>query len=679
MRLIYPTTVPQYIGNFEELEKAATGLRGDADGIRMHGLAVHGRFQLLDGHYQAPEIGQLLATTRPVADKAGAFADHLETVADALDVFVQVARPLAKRLEQLRDEAAAFLTTVEGDDEWTFDSKKVDRHEKLRTDINATVSAFQDAERNAADRITAIVGGTRFVKDDGSHQVDLTTAMYGYDAETMNQAEMPWGSPVEQSHHAWDLGYQIKSFAWEGFAKDGFWEGLKGLGSLVTFDGDAWGQLGDTVAGIGHYSVSPFTSLLDLAFGEDEPDPDVERQKKAARDFGKSFVAWDMWEKNPGQAAGTVVFNVLTLGIGAAAAGKLGEAGKAGTAAKVGATALRAGEYLDPLSASLKLGGKALGSLPKISDVTAAIQQRVGAALGADRVHSVLELADGSKLRLEDGKFIPVDADGKVVKDAAHHEPRADQRAVSGDMPAERELARAKTGAHTHESTARGGSGPVGDHSGGGSSSGAPNHGGRQPDTSAPSAGGHSGHSGEHHASTSNGAEAERANEPVPELTPEERAAHRSHLEEVEGRHPEDFDHLQRDPDDNWGIKPKTQEEARVGLDLRDQGRLPADIRRPPQRDSGEFYSASTGRYYDIKGVHSDWPPFNNVRDKSQPFKGAYNPANNGRWVNKLKEQIVGHKRIVILDIRNANQAAIDDVRSIVERNGWEDNVIWYP
>ncbi|MFH8223862.1 hypothetical protein ACH4C2_31875, partial [Streptomyces sp. NPDC018057] len=170
-----------------------------------------------------------------------------------------------------------------------------------------------------------------------------------------------------------------------------------------------------------------------------------------------------------------------------------------------------------------------------------------------------------------------------------------------------------------------------------------------------------------------------RENQPLPELTPEEKAAHWGHLDEVEQRNPEDFDQLQRDPDKNGGISEPSKDEARVGLDLRDQGRLPGDIQRPPVRDSGEFYSPSTGRYYDIKGVHSDWPPFNNVRDKSQPFRGGYDPANNQRWVNKLSEQIIDHGRTVILDVRNANQVAIDDIRSIVEKNGWEDDVIWYP
>ncbi|WP_432141882.1 hypothetical protein [Streptomyces sp. bgisy084] len=172
----------------------------------------------------------------------------------------------------------------------------------------------------------------------------------------------------------------------------------------------------------------------------------------------------------------------------------------------------------------------------------------------------------------------------------------------------------------------------------------------------------------------------ERANEPIPALTAEERAAHWGHLDEVENRAPEEFDHLKHDPDHKNQIDDKSMDEARVGLDLRESGRLPADIRRPELADKGEFYSESTGEYYDIKGVHSDYPPFNNVRDKSQPFKGAYDPANNEAWVNKqLAKQIEKRGRIVIIDVRNANQAAIDSIKDVIESRGWGDRVIWYP
>ncbi|MFD8410914.1 hypothetical protein ACFV2Q_03955 [Streptomyces sp. NPDC059650] len=171
----------------------------------------------------------------------------------------------------------------------------------------------------------------------------------------------------------------------------------------------------------------------------------------------------------------------------------------------------------------------------------------------------------------------------------------------------------------------------------------------------------------------------ESPNGPTPALTPEEQAAHARHLEDIEQRHTDDFDELKQDPDHKGKVKPSEMDEARLALDMREQGKLPADIQRPPGANQGDLYSPGSGEFYDIKGVHSDWPPLNNVRDKSMPFKGAYNPADNQGWVRKLKDQIEVRRRIVILDMRNANQAAIDDLEAIVKQNGWSDRIVWYP
>ncbi|WEV26367.1 hypothetical protein OYE22_15055 [Streptomyces sp. 71268] len=168
------------------------------------------------------------------------------------------------------------------------------------------------------------------------------------------------------------------------------------------------------------------------------------------------------------------------------------------------------------------------------------------------------------------------------------------------------------------------------------------------------------------------------ANNPPPEMTPAERAEHDAKLQELERRNTADFDQFKLDPDNKGRVKDSAMDEARVALDLRERGVLPADIRRPSEADKGDFYSPSQDQYYDLKGVHSDWPPFNNQRDKSLPFRGAYNPANNQRWADKIQDQL-NLGRIVVLDVRNANQAAINDIKSLVERHGWSDRIVWYP
>ncbi|WNF01764.1 hypothetical protein PS467_32490 [Streptomyces luomodiensis] len=710
--MIDPASIPEFTGDLEQLDKDISGLRGDAITIRDGGMHAHSRFQMLEAFYTAPEADQLFASTWPAAVKADAFAGDLETVADALDTFAYEIRPLVKRLKQLKADAFAFVDSVEGDDDWTEDEGKVDRHQQLWDGVNAAVAAFQEAERKASTTISGLVGGPKFVADDGSHTHNRKQVMYGYDLDSLEQAkELPWGSPVSQTYDALDFGHHFKSFVWDGLIVDNIWGGLKGLKTLTGLDGGdaagkAWGHLGDVVGGVGQYTIKPYDAFMDWAFGEDQDSPEETRQKQAAKDFGKSLVAWDMWSENPARASATVVFNALTLGTVPAARAIKG--GKAGAAAQ---GAAKIGEYLDPLSAAFKVGGKAASSLPKLSELTATIHA-LDNAPGTHRLHSQIELSDGSKVRIEDGAFIRLDADGNPVHDTPRQEPRADQRASQHEAaPAQREPA--AVGGHSraesmHSGSASGeGAGPASDkapdrkhHDSPNSStsrdvphsSGHTETGDSRPGSGGSASGGHDSDLMPDHSSEggdtaktppegdpSGASSTERVNDPPPEMTAAQRAAHWTHLEEVEKRSTGDFDHLQRDPDKNGGISEPSKDEARVGLDLREQGRLPDDIRRPVEADRGEFYSPSTGKYYDIKGVHSDWPPFNNVRDKSQSFRGAYNPANNGKWVKKLSEQIVEKRRTVIIDVRNANQAAIDDVKSIVQRNGWEDHVIWYP
>ena len=440
--MIEPASIPEFTGDLKQLDKDVSGLRGDAITIRDGGMDVYSRFQMLEGFYKAPEADQLLSSTWPVATKADAFASDLESVADALDTLASEIRPLVKRLVRLKADAFTFVASVEGDDDWTEDEDKVDRHQQLWDDVNAAVAAFQEAERKASTTISGLVGGPKFVADDGSHTQNRKKMMYGYDLDALDQAkELPWGSPVSQTYDALDFGHHFKSFAWDGIVVDNIWGGLKGLKTLTGFDGGdnaskAWSHLGDIAGGIGQYSMKPYDMLMDWTIGEDKESPEEVRQKQAAKDFGKSLVAWDMWDENPARASGTVVFNALTLGAAPAASGIKG--GKIGAAAQ---GAAKIGEYLDPLSAAFKVGGKATSSLPKLSELTANIRA-LDNAPDAHRLHSQIELSDGSRVRIEDGAFIRVDADGNPIHDTPHQEPRAEQQTSQHEgAPAQRELA----------------------------------------------------------------------------------------------------------------------------------------------------------------------------------------------------------------------------------------------
>ncbi|MEU4083008.1 hypothetical protein [Streptomyces aureus] len=465
--MIEPSAIPQFTGDFDQLDKDTSGLRSDAIGIRGGGMDVHSRFQMLEAFYTAPEADDLFATTRPVMDGADAFATQLETVADALDTYSVEARPIAEKLALLKTDAFAFVESVEGDDDWTYDGDKIHRHQELMDGVAAAESAFREAERRAAGKISALVGGPAFVVDDGHHTVDKKTVMYGYDLDVLKHAEKtPWGTPETESHHAWEVGYWAKSFVWDGLVIDNVWGGIKGLGTLVGWNGsdaagDAWGHLGDVVSGIGQYTVTPYDALMDWAFGPDKESATEVRQKKAAMDFAKSMVAWDMWSENPARAAATVVFNGLTLGAGPLAVASKG--GEAGAVARSASVAAKVGEYIDPVSVGLKATGKAVGSLPKLSDLTAGIRSGIGASADSQRIHSVIELGDGSKVVIEDGRFIAVDRHGDIVGEAPRREASADARSTPRDTPApQREPATVGASSHSPGTTTHVGNGPGG-------------------------------------------------------------------------------------------------------------------------------------------------------------------------------------------------------------------------
>ncbi|ULR56369.1 hypothetical protein [Streptomyces deccanensis] len=748
---VIPEEVPEFTGNLEQLDLGIAGVRSAGTSLKDSGSAIHTRFGGLSAYYKAPEAEALFATTAPVAAKGDEFATELETVASALDTYAAAVGPLKQKFDQLRRDAIAFRAKIEGDDEWRADGDLVEENNNRRSDINAAYAAFQAAERDCYNKIVALVGGEALVVNDGSNKEN----MYGYRGEDLNNAGgLPWGDPVEESN-PW---YYIHEHAWDftvGFVVDGVWGTIKGLGTLVGFNGwdaagQAWVGLGKLATGIVITAVPVVGAAYWLA-PDDKLPSWLRDSRTAVVETGKALIAYDEWGKNPSRAAGAVTFNVLTTIFTGGAGGAVSGAGKAGAIAKAISFAGKAGKIVDPMTYLTKgVGATAV----KISDVMASLRgitdgTHIRLGEGTYQIADVPNIADdlpagltpensvrmetpkGEVVYLDTKTLVMHNADGTVREslDGIRHEGTAAERGAEVRTP-EQELvgAGAKvgdggTGAVGRVGDDLGGTGRVGDnglpsavhetpggtggsHGGdgrtgttgttggghaetpggdhGGTSSGGGHGGTPGGGPTEPPAGGRGGTPGDDGTGTphepSEGTTApERANEPAPELTPQQKADHWNHLDEVESRSPEEFDQLQRDPDKNGGISEPSKDEARVGLDLSEQGRLPDDIQRPTEADRGEFYSPSTGRYYDIKGVHSDWPPFNNVRDKSQPFKGAYDPAKNERWVKKLAEQIVEKQRVVILDMRNANQAAIDDIKSIVEKNGWEDDVIWYP
>ncbi|MBP2056777.1 hypothetical protein J2Z21_009796 [Streptomyces griseochromogenes] len=990
-KLIDPSGIPHFIGDLATLDTDVMLLTADAGQFRASGSDVHTEFQGLSAFYKAPEAEQLFATTLPVKQKSDAFADDLEKVASALSEYSTEVQPLVKKLDALKADATAFVNSVAGDDHWRKDQDKVDHNNDLWHDVNHTVTAFQDAERAAYNKIMALIGGTRLTADDGSHGEN----MYGFRADDLDHAkETPWGAPAEREYEGWAwLAHQGKQ-VWDGVWHDGVIGTVNGLGTLFGADGghaagEAWKSLAklSTASGLTGATMGAWWLVP-----EDKLPSWLRDARTVHKEAAKGFVAYDQWKTNPARAAGAAGFNILTVvgteGAGAAVsgAGKAGAAtralsvigkvsraadpmtyvGKAGKFAfvKVGDTFtrlknLQTGAYLDlPEKYGLPESARRIpeDAIPDVDahgntvylttdghilNADGSLRQRVDAAaheLSAND-HGELDAAArddhshelvGAGARAEHGADATRPGGqepGQPGRNVGDHEASSESRSdgPSGAGSAERSGADGGTGqhgsvgarhsdgesqqsghtaagaaesssghsrdiphgtgaAHSHTSVPAGGGGddtgllvggdtrvpdgpmeprgnlvdgswegpqglrlspeenaatehfmrralatepritdaieaaaghvehgklngleyrlkgedslkrkvatalledvrlaperalanirdslrytveiPTKEYShgvqqavgelrargfenvtfkntwGGSGYKGInstwrdPSSGqvfevqfhtpesfvakmdthvlyekGRLPGISSDEFsaiqaaqndlfdkvpvprgadsisldhdlhGGISAHA--HDADLGRrGDESVHGNGPPPELTPEQRAAHDAHLNDLAQHYSDDFDQLKQDPDHKGKVKPSEMDEARVALDLREDRKVPTDIRRPPGANQGDLYSPSTGEFYDIKGVHSDWPPLNNVRDKTLPFKGAYDPANNQGWVRKLEDQIVTKGRMVILDMRNANQAAIDDVKSIVEQHGWSDRVVWYP
>jgi hypothetical protein len=366
LSVIKPDQIPQFTGNLTQLETDYADLKKDAGDVRKTGGDVHSQFQGLSAYYTAPEAEQLFATTKPVKERADDFATDLETVSGALSSYATEVRPLVDKLKQLKADATTFVASVKDDDEWEYDEDKVDEHNQLRDDITATVAAFWAAERTCHNKITALWGGTQMVAGDGSDRKD----QYGFNADDLKNAKLPWGDPVEEKHHWYEVGHWVKSFVWDGLIVDGVWGTIKGLGTLVGFGGwdamgQAWKGLAQLATGLALSSV-PGLGALFWTLPDDKLPSWIRDSRTAMKETGKALVAWDEWGKNPGRAAGAVTFNVLTTVFTGGAGGAAAGAGKAGAVAKVLSVAGKAGKVIDPMTYIAKGAG---AGLSKIGDI----------------------------------------------------------------------------------------------------------------------------------------------------------------------------------------------------------------------------------------------------------------------------------------------------------------------
>ncbi|MFI9563589.1 hypothetical protein [Streptomyces rishiriensis] len=429
--LIDPQNIPQFTGDLEQLGTDSMLLTAEALTFRQSGSDVHTRFQGLSACYSAPEADQLFATTAPVAAKADEFADDLEKVAAALSSYETEVQPLVAKLKSLKQRAETFRHDIAGDDHWREDDDNVQLNNDLVHDVTAATTAFWQAEITCHNKITALVGGTTLILEDGAQKrlVKRGTSTYGFTADLLNQSEeLPWGKTVEKERHGLDwLGHQVIDFG-KGFFVDGVWGTIRGLGTFVGFDGwdaagEAWTGLGKLATGLA-ISATPILGSVYWTMPEDKLPAYLRDSRNTVKEAGKALVAWDEWGKNPARAGGAVTFNVLTTVF----------TGGAGTAAKGGAVARTLGalgktaRLVDPMT---YLGKVAKFGTVKVADVFAGLRGVHAGAYddllsGAGRVQpdgsvlriaddvpvihdNVLQWPDGTRLNMDDGSVLRPD------------------------------------------------------------------------------------------------------------------------------------------------------------------------------------------------------------------------------------------------------------------------------
>ncbi|MFF9058384.1 hypothetical protein ACF09K_06700 [Streptomyces sp. NPDC014882] len=445
--LIDPQNIPQFTGDLEQLGTDSMLLTAEALVFRQSGSDVHTRFQGLSACYTAPEADQLFATTAPVAAKADEFADDLEKVASALSSYETEIQPLVAKLKSLKQRAETFRHQIAGDDDWREDDDNVQLNNDLVHDVNATTAAFWQAEITCHNKITALVGGSTLILEDGAEKrlVERGTTTYGFTADLLDQSgELPWGKTVEKERHGLDwLGHQVWEFG-KGFVVDGVWGTIRGLGTLVGVDGwdaagEAWKGLGKLATGVLITAV-PVVGTAYWMMPEDKLPSYLRDSRDTVKEAGKALVAWDQWGDNPARAGGAVTFNVLTTVF----TGGAGAAAKGGAVARTVGVLGRTARLVDPMT---YLGKAAKFGTVKVTDLFAGLRGVHAGAYddllsGAGRVQpdgsvvriaddmpvirdNVVEWPDGTRLDLTDGSVVRADgtaAPAKVELSAADRE-----------------------------------------------------------------------------------------------------------------------------------------------------------------------------------------------------------------------------------------------------------------
>ncbi|CAM4166682.1 hypothetical protein NOGI109294_26325 [Nocardiopsis gilva] len=313
--LIVPAAIPMPGVAAEELRSTAKSLKDDGQDTADIGQAIRRTWQLLQGFYRAPESGQLLIAADPVADGGEEISDDLGTVAGALSDFADDAERIEKWLKHLKADAEALVD--DAGEHWQFDPVKVAGNLALKAAVNKAVAAFQEAERECANKITRLFDGPTFVPDDGGTVKDgqLAYGMAKDAPDTRVGALDVWGTG-----RGLDLGW------WYDAANAQADMALKPLQALSEnavrsvgiYGDDGWttspGEIVDNAIDHRIESLKGSAALIGVSFDKDgTPSWGLDTFGSAWGEVANGFTAWKEFGERPAYTIYTTAGNVLSL------------------------------------------------------------------------------------------------------------------------------------------------------------------------------------------------------------------------------------------------------------------------------------------------------------------------------------------------------------------------------
>ncbi|GHC94975.1 hypothetical protein GCM10007079_46070 [Nocardiopsis terrae] len=354
------------------LEIRAAKLRTGGVNMSQNGDDIVSAWDGLSECYSAPEAEELYSALAPVTSNGAVIELATERVASALETFAETVREIQADWRSLKTEANAFLAGIAGDDEWdkpdhllTRTSSNVEENDRLHGEAEKLIAAFEEAERDCANKINiGIVGRTDFLSGEEAQGKPLGPNAFVYDTVNLN-TDIPstWGDPAGADTFWYqDVGDAVWDFG-VGAAEDV--GAMVGAHSSQGWFNQSWGDA------LKEYHWDNLTSAASLV-GMYDAESDslgwsgLGSAGEAWKDLAHSVVPWEEWGERPGYVIGTALLN-----IGATVGGAALTATGVGAVVGVPLMLWRGAAVLDGMGSSGRGGSGMDVDLPELPEMPA--------------------------------------------------------------------------------------------------------------------------------------------------------------------------------------------------------------------------------------------------------------------------------------------------------------------